>query len=192
MSKFTDAVIAAAQLSQKTWGVPASVSLAQFALESAYGTRMPTGSNNPFGIKASGNYPFVTSSTREVIGGKSVIVQAKFRKFADFNEAFDAHAKLLATVGLYASAMKAWKVDHDLETGVRLMSAHYATDPSYAAKILSIIQAQQLVQYDHGQPVVPAPSAPVAPTPSVEPAKPVNWLSALIDLILNLIKGLRK
>jgi len=189
VSKFTDAAIAAAQLSQKTWGVPASVSLAQFALESAYGTRMPTGSNNPFGIKAVPGQPFVTASTREVINGKSVTIQAKFRKFASFDEAFDAHAKLLATKAVYGPAMTAWRADHNLEKGVRLMSEWYATDPSYAAKILSIIQAQQLVQYDHGQPVVPA--AP-APTPSVEPTKPGNWLSALIDLILNLIKALRK
>jgi len=188
VSKFDQATIIAAQKAQQQYGVPASVSLAQFALESAYGTRMPPGSFNPFGIKAVGGQPSVTSKTREVINGKDVTISAKFRKFADFNEAFDAHAKLLATKSVYAPAMKAWKVDNDLEKGIKLMSGWYATDPSYAAKVLSIIRGQQLVQYDHQ-------SAPVTPpaTPVPEPPKPAqNWLAALIELILNIIKGLRK
>lgn len=149
MSKFTDAVIAAAQLSQKTWGVPASVTLAQFALESGYGSHMPAGSNNPFGIKAAKGLPFVYANTREVIGGKSVYIKAKFRKFESFAEAFSEHAKLLATKSVYADAMKAWKTDNDLEGGIRLMAKHYATDPHYATSLLSLIKGQSLAQYDH-------------------------------------------
>ena len=187
MSKFTDAVIAAAQLSQKTWGVPASVSLAQYAIESAYGTRMPPNSFNCFGIKARDGQDFVTAKTREVVGGKSVYIQAKFRKFSSFDEAFDEHAKLLATKSIYADAMTAWKDKNDLALGIHLMARKYATDPTYAATLLSLIKGQNLAQYDHGQPVAPA-----TPAPSPEPPKPVNWLTALIELVLNIIKALRK
>lgn len=147
VSKFTTEVIVAAQKAQHDWLVPASVSLAQFAVESAYGTKMPTGSSNPFGIKAVAGQPFVTASTHEVFNGKTVTIQAKFRKFASFAEAFDAHAKLLATAPIYTPAMIAWKAGN-LERGISLMAAHYATDPNYTKTLLSIIKGQNLVQYD--------------------------------------------
>ncbi len=150
MSHFTPDQIAAAQSAQRKWLVPASVTLAQFAIESAYGTHMPAGSNNPFGIKAMDGHPFVLSRTREVIKGKSVYIEAKFRKFADFAEAFDAHAELLATHSVYAAAMHAWSTPpYNLDEGVRLMAKKYATAPDYATIILSVIHGQHLQQYDH-------------------------------------------
>lgn len=149
MGNFSSDTIAAARLAQSKWLVPASVTLAQFAIESGYGKHMPAGSFNPFGIKASGDHPFVTAKTREVINGKSVYIDAKFRKFASFAEAFDAHAQLLATAKVYASAMAAWsKPPYDLDVGVRLMAKHYATAPDYATVILSVIHSQNLQQYD--------------------------------------------
>ena len=45
-------VIEAAKASQTRWGIPASVTLAQWIVESAWGSAMPPDSNNPFGIKA--------------------------------------------------------------------------------------------------------------------------------------------
>ena len=45
-------VIEAARASQTRWGIPASVTLAQWIVESAWGSAMPPDSNNPFGIKA--------------------------------------------------------------------------------------------------------------------------------------------
>src|SRR3954451_14996587 len=45
-------VIQAAIVSHRRWNVPASVTLAQWVVESAWGASMPPGSNNPFGIKA--------------------------------------------------------------------------------------------------------------------------------------------
>jgi hypothetical protein len=57
--RFSLDVINAAQATQDRWGVPASVTLAQWALESRYGASMPVGSNNPFGIKAVSGQPFV-------------------------------------------------------------------------------------------------------------------------------------
>ena len=45
-------VIEAAIASRKHWNVPASITLAQWVVESAWGAAMPPDSNNPFGIKA--------------------------------------------------------------------------------------------------------------------------------------------
>jgi peptidoglycan hydrolase-like protein with peptidoglycan-binding domain len=141
----TEAVIRAAQTSQRVWGVPASVTLAQFILESAGGKRMPSGSNNPFGIKARSGDPFVSATTREISGGRSVLVEARFRKFSSFDEAFEAHARLLATSNHYVHAM-AFRSNPaafcDALTGI------YATDPDYGSKLKTLLQRYNLLQYD--------------------------------------------
>ena len=54
-TRYPRRLIDAAQAAQQKWGIPASVTLGQWAIESAYGQAMPEGSHNPFGIKASGN-----------------------------------------------------------------------------------------------------------------------------------------
>ena len=75
--------IAAAQASQQKWGVPASVTLAQFILESDWGRKMPGGpsSNNPFGMKAVAGQPSVEASTHEVRDGQTIEITAPFRNF---------------------------------------------------------------------------------------------------------------
>jgi hypothetical protein len=138
-------VIIAAQNSHKKWKVPASVTLAQWALESGWGQHMPPGSFNPFGMKAAEGQPFVEVSTREVIHGQSVQVVARFRKFASFDEAFDHHGELLATRPVYRDAMAL--VDNpddfaDALTGV------YATDPEYGHLLKSLMTSHDLYQYD--------------------------------------------
>ena len=45
-------IIEAARASLKNWGIPPSITLAQWIVESAWGAAMPPDSNNPFGIKA--------------------------------------------------------------------------------------------------------------------------------------------
>src|SRR5215475_11725970 len=67
-------VIAAAQASHDKWKIPASVTLAQWALESGWGRKMPLGSNNPFGIKAASGQAFVEAITREHINGQGVTI----------------------------------------------------------------------------------------------------------------------
>lgn len=146
---FDPEIIVAAQKAQHDWKVPASVSLAQFAIESGYGKYMPAGSFNPFGIKATGTQPYVPATTREVLNGKSVKIVQNFRKFDSFAQAFDEHAKMLATKPLYAPAMAAWsEPPYALDLGVRLMAKFYATAPDYATVILSVIHGQNLQQYD--------------------------------------------
>lgn len=138
-------VAAAAVASFKSWRVPASVTLAQWAVESAWGAAIPPGSNNPFGIKAQPGEPQVESPTREVENGKSVVVTAQFRKFANLSEAFDVHGKLLATAPQYRAAMaKLPDVDGfaDALTGV------YATDPQYGLTLKFVIHAYGWTQYD--------------------------------------------
>lgn len=137
--------IAAARASHIKHRIPASVGLAQWALESAWGRRMPPGSNNPFGIKARKGEPSVTVATREVIGGKSIIVQAAFRKFDSLQQAFDHHGRLLATAKVYAPARA---VLPDPFAFAHALTGRYATDPKYGELIGSIIRASNLTRFD--------------------------------------------
>lgn len=135
-----DAAWMAALESQKKYGVPADVTYAQWALESDYGRKVPAGSNNPFGIKAKPGQASVTASTREYLSGKMVTVDQNFAKYGSIQEAFDAHAQLLATGKAYARARAAGNsADYaDALTGT------YATDPAYGAKLKAIMAGKGL------------------------------------------------
>lgn len=130
-------VVDAAVASRAKWNVPASVTMAQWAVESAWGAAMPPDSNNPFGIKAVGDQPAVEAATREVVAGESITIQAKFRKFASLSEAFDVHGRLLATSPAYAPAMK--RAD-DPEAFADALTGVYATDPGYGTTLKYVIK----------------------------------------------------
>jgi len=143
MTTVSPSIIAAAQSAMSDWRVPASVSIAQFALESCWGAHMP--GNNPFGIKHLVGHGDQHFMTHEVVNGKRITCEQTFAVFTSLADAFTCHAQLIATHAAYASAMKALP---DLPRFVSLLAARYATDPSYAAKIMSIIRAHNLTQYD--------------------------------------------
>jgi hypothetical protein len=137
-------VIEAAEASQKHWQVPASVTLAQWALESAWGAAMPPGSNNPFGIKAVGNQPAVTSPTYEVVNGETITVTVNFRVFSSVGEAFDEHGRLIATNPIYGPAMQA---KQDPDAFAEALVGVYATDPDYGTKLKWLIRNYNLRNY---------------------------------------------
>jgi hypothetical protein len=139
-------IVAAAQASQVKWHVPASISIAQWVLESDAGKHMPPGSNNPFGIKAVRGQPSVTVRTREETReGRSVYIDAPFRKFSSLAEAFDQHGKLLATHPAYALARR--HVD-DPDAYADALTHHYATDSHYGRLLKSIMRSRNLYQFN--------------------------------------------
>ena len=129
-------IIAAAQASQAKYGIPSEVTIAQWKLESGSGKKMPAGSNNPFGIKAKAGQPFVESETKEFINGEIQTVKQKFAKFDSLEDAFDAHAKLLATGAVYANARKQ---KDDPQAFADALTGTYATDPQYGTKLKSLM-----------------------------------------------------
>jgi hypothetical protein len=138
-------IVEAAVASWVKWNVPASITLAQWAVESAWGAAMPPGTNNPFGIKAVGDQPAVESATREVVEGESVMIPAKFRKFASLSEAFDVHGRLLATNSVYGAAMRN---KDDPEAFADSLTGVYATDPAYGTTLKYVIKAYGFTFYD--------------------------------------------
>ncbi|WP_036521602.1 glycoside hydrolase family 73 protein [Novosphingobium acidiphilum] len=138
-----DPIVAAARTADRQWHIPASVSLAQWALESGWGAHMP--GNNPFGIKAMPGHAVQRFATHESIHGHLVPCEQRFAAFASLDEAFDCHARLLATAPVYHAAFAALP---DTRRFVALMAPHYATAPDYAAKILAVIDSAGLDRYD--------------------------------------------
>jgi len=147
-SGIPDDIVKFAQDSQKKWRLPASVTLAQYGLESGWGRHMPAGSNNPFGMKVSesSNLPFVTSMTREEgRSGGTFSLPQRFRKFASIGEAFDAHAKLICTNPAYHAAQQ---VIADPNAVAKALTGVYATDHMYGTKLIAQMKLHDLYQFD--------------------------------------------
>lgn len=131
--------------SKRRWNVPASVTVAQWVVESAWGASMPPGSNNPFGIKSGSSQNFVESPTHEVVNGETITITAKFRVFGSLEEAFDEHGRLLATSQYYANAMKQAA---NPEAFADALSGIYSTDPNYSGTLKWVMQNYHFNQYD--------------------------------------------
>lgn len=147
-SLFPKEICLAAQHSQRTTGVPACLSLAQWALESGWGRAMPADSNNCFGIKAGHSQAFVESKTQEWDNRtKSMItITAKFRKFDSVDQAFEQHAALLSDPhGPYRHYIY---LMGDIYKYIPAMARTYASDPNYCAKLLKIIEDHKLTDFD--------------------------------------------
>lgn len=161
-------VIRGAIANEATYGIPASVTLAQWALESGWGKSV-SGKNNFGGITAKttgANFPHTPGRplepatlvwTHEVVKGTRVKCQRWFKDFATPAAYFEAHGKLLGTSKIYAEARsKLPDVDAfvdalDPEYKPRAKDPNwlaYATDPKYAETLKSIIRTNGLKQYD--------------------------------------------
>lgn len=143
--RFNLGVIRAAQATQRDLGIPASITLAQWAVESAYGARMPAGSNNPFGIKARAGQPSVLAWTKEEVGGRMVSVQAAFRAFSSLEEAFVEHGRLLAFGRPYEAARK---FKNNPDRFAEALTGVYATDSNYGNLLKSIMKSNDLYRFD--------------------------------------------
>jgi hypothetical protein len=149
-SEFIAAVGVAAQASQRATGVPASVTVAQAILESDWGrSRLTRQGNNLFGIKAlSGPGPdgVVSLATWEHTPSGDVVVQAPFKAYYSLEQSIEDHGKFFVANHRYASALA---VGDDARAFAHaIQAAGYATDPSYAAKLVGLMDKYDLYQFD--------------------------------------------
>jgi flagellum-specific peptidoglycan hydrolase FlgJ len=151
MTQPNQIAIDAAKASQAKWRIPASVSLAQYIIESGWG-KHDLGCFNYFGMKApcdaAGHplVPHVDLKTREVDKyGHDYYITAPFRKFSSPAEAFDEHARLLATKGAYANARSKLP---NADAFVDALTGVYATDPHYGQSLKAVMHGSNLYQYD--------------------------------------------
>lgn len=141
----------------RRWGVPASVTLAQWTLESGWGTsRLSTEANNYFGVKAEhldNPATYVEFVTKEFRGGIERDEVADFEKYADAAGSFDDHGRLLATAPRYRVAMM-HRADPDV-FALWLQRAGYSTmlrangaKQDYFEYVIELMREHDLYQYD--------------------------------------------
>lgn len=147
---------------QKKNGVLASVSFAQFILESGYGkSELAQNANNCFGMKCSlsGNTwggsawdgaSKYAKNTQEYVNGQYVTVTAEFRKYQDVEQSIADHSAYL--LGAMKGSKKRYdglKGCTDYRKAVQIIKdGGYATAPDYVGNICNIIEKWNLTRYD--------------------------------------------
>ncbi len=143
--------IAAAQASQAACGWPASITIAQFCAESAWGTKIIPGSNNPFNIKAVPGQPFVMSTTHEFVNGQEVAEDDAFAAYPTLADGFTAYGRLVTTSAFYAHVRVHLP---DIEATCMALGGgtpqlpSFSTNPDYGTTLMQIINFHNLTQYD--------------------------------------------
>ena len=121
--------------------IPASITLAQGLLESGAGTSyLAKNANNHFGIKVGvgWNGPYVTRDDDRK--------DEKFRKYKNVEESYEDHSQFLLKdrykrlFDLNPLDYKAWARG--------LKACGYATSPTYASRLITIIETYELDDYD--------------------------------------------
>ncbi|WP_026730460.1 glucosaminidase domain-containing protein [Flavobacterium denitrificans] len=126
----------------KTYGIPASIILAQGILESGAGKGdLALEANNHFGIKCHKDW------LGESVRHDDDSAQECFRKYPHASESYRDHALFLVGKKRYESLFTYEKDDYKAwAKGLR--ACGYATDPNYPDKLISYIERYNLHQYD--------------------------------------------
>ena len=128
------------------YGVLPSITVAQAILESGWGSStLSTQAHNLFGIKGSYNGNYVTMSTREVINGQSVYVNAAFRAYANNSESVEDHGNFLYSNSRYSNLLGDTSYT---DVAQKLSQDGYATDPYYSSSLISLVKTYDLTQLD--------------------------------------------
>lgn len=159
---------------QKNSGILASVSLAQFILESGYGkSELAQNANNCFGMKKSlsGNTwsgsswdgkSIYTKKTQEEENGMMITITANFRKYGCVEDSITDHsAYLLGAKNGSAFRYNGLKGCTDYKKAVQIIKdGGYATSSTYIRNLCSIIERWNLTKYDATVSTAPADSCP--------------------------------
>jgi flagellum-specific peptidoglycan hydrolase FlgJ len=143
---FLDQLVAPAQACQRASGIPASFTLAQAALESAWGAKAP--GCNLFGIKADKGWKGAVTvfTTHEVIKGKRIAIDDQFRAYRTFGECLADRAEFFRKNPRYA---KCFLEDTGHGWARAVARAGYATDPTYADKLIQIMDGRNMTRFDN-------------------------------------------
>jgi flagellum-specific peptidoglycan hydrolase FlgJ len=151
--EFLGTVAAAARTSQRRYGVPASVVIAQAVLETGWGTsELARTARNYFGMTCgpNGGGPIATGC---FVGTDRVCDRngcwpsaASFRVYRTMADSFADHGRQLKTNRRYKSAYKARSKPATFVK--RMARAGYATDPGYAQRVIAIMNKYKLSRYN--------------------------------------------
>src|SRR5882757_9413430 len=151
--KFLASAGPAAKTVHAEYDIPASVTAAQAANESGWGTsKSAVNDKNYFGIKcnsANDPGPIATGChaypTQECGSSGCYTVTAYFRVYASETDSFRDYGRLLTTGKPYKGALK---YRHNADAFIKAIAPHYATNPNYASTIITIMKAHNLYALD--------------------------------------------
>lgn len=148
---FLKAALAAATQARAT-GAPINpvIAAAQAALESNWGqSQLAREANNLGGVKAGSQWggPVIELPTREwrEADGTWYTTVARWRKYADWAEAFEDYGNLIERVYPHAAAV-AGNPREFLEQLTARDYPKYATDPSYTQKVWAVVEQYDLLE----------------------------------------------
>jgi len=147
--EFVDRMLPAIKTAAASLGVNPLGLLAQAALETGWGQRMPRNADgspsyNMFGVKAGEGWtgPKATADSMEVSNGVAVPKRAAFRSYGSIEESVNDFAALLKNSPRYKDAIAAGA---DAQSyAARIGSSGYATDPDYGNKLNEILKGEAL------------------------------------------------
>ena len=154
-SDFVSSILPHAQRVAAELGIHPLAIVAQAALETGWGQRVPQrpeggSSLNFFGIKAGGAWSGaeVASQTMEHVGGALRRQTGRFRAYGSVAEAFGDYARLLRNDPRYRAALSVGSDPHRFAE--QIQAGGYATDPGYAEKIHAILKSPTLQRVSRG------------------------------------------
>lgn len=128
-------------------GIPASITLAQGVLESNCGNSpLATYANNHFGIKCQKEWEGPTYIQDDDAKDEC------FRKYETVFDSYADHSRFLKSRPRYAFLFQLDVTDYK-SWAVGLKAAGYATDPTYANRLIKIIEDHQLYNLDTVKPI---------------------------------------
>jgi peptidoglycan hydrolase FlgJ len=146
---FVQEVLPTIQRAAAAIGVNPVGLLAQAALETGWGRRMPrnadgSSSLNLFGVKAGGDWSGgrAVADTVEVSGGVATQRRTAFRAYGSIEESVDDFANLLASSPRYREAVAAGGSAEAYVQGIA--RSGYATDPAYGNKLTQVLNSGAL------------------------------------------------
>lgn len=149
MANISSEVISLAQQTEAKYGVPASVTIAQYGMESGWGSsNLAAKGNNYFGI---------TGKNKNT--GKYVMMNGRsWAAYGSMEESFYDHGRLLST-DLYSNAHKNTKDPYQyIDAIAEIYAPSSDGNNGYAATLKQIIADNNLTQYDGAGVSVPSGS----------------------------------
>jgi flagellum-specific peptidoglycan hydrolase FlgJ len=144
-TEFFKMLLPAALESERKYGVPASVTLAQAALESGW-AKSPIGGYNIFGIKGTGPAGTVNVPTKEFLKGRYVTINDNFAKYNNFYEAVMKHGQVFqGDYKGYKNGLSTYAKTKNDYAFIDAVASTYATDPQYKQSIKQIMKDYDLV-----------------------------------------------
>ncbi len=149
--EFISELLPYAKKLQEQYGILPSIILGQAILESDWGkSELSQNYYNLFGMKASASDKKIGLHTKEYEKGECIEITADFKVYDSWESSMTDHTLLFVNgvswnPTLYQPVLQAKNYK---EAAQALQTAGYATDPTYASKIIEVIETYQLSQYD--------------------------------------------